>query len=153
MRISKPPELKIPPQIAKDKSTEQTIVSQLEEKGPVNEEAKPIYKRTLSGGLQSPKAAVPKKAILERIKSKRKSSSYQLGHQLSLKNWCTGAGPRIGCVTDYPVELRVQALEFMDLSPRECTPLGSSRILSGLSPRPIMSPTYATSPISASTMV
>ncbi|KAJ6407598.1 hypothetical protein OIU84_010979 [Salix udensis] len=29
-----------------------------------------------------------------------------------------GAGPRIGCVADYPVEVRVQALEFVHLSPR-----------------------------------
>ena len=44
-------------------------------------------------------------------------SSYQLGHQLSSK-WSTGAGPRIGCVKDYPLEVRVQALEFVNLSPR-----------------------------------
>ncbi|XVF07714.1 hypothetical protein REPUB_Repub06bG0163400 [Reevesia pubescens] len=75
------------------------------------------YKRTLSGGLQSPRAEVPKKAILERINSKKAAKSYQLGHQLSLK-WSTGAGPRIGCVADYPVELRQQALEFVSLSPR-----------------------------------
>ncbi|GMJ12054.1 hypothetical protein like AT3G52870 [Hibiscus trionum] len=75
------------------------------------------YKRTLSGGLQSPRTEVPKKAILERINSKKALKSYQLGHQLSLK-WSTGAGPRIGCVADYPVELRQQALEFVNLSPR-----------------------------------
>ncbi|KAL0555358.1 hypothetical protein IC582_009302 [Cucumis melo] len=75
------------------------------------------YKRTLSGGLKSPRADVPKKAILQRINSKKIVNSYQLGHQLSLK-WTTGAGPRIGCVADYPVELRVQALELVNLSPR-----------------------------------
>ncbi|PKA52449.1 hypothetical protein AXF42_Ash020410 [Apostasia shenzhenica] len=94
------------------------------------------YKRTLSGGLQSPKADISKQVILERIKSKRESSSYQLGHQLSLK-WCSGAGPRIGCVADYPVELRLQALEFTNLSPRISPPTPShSRRFSCLSPTP-----------------
>ncbi|KAL3532068.1 hypothetical protein ACH5RR_005589 [Cinchona calisaya] len=79
------------------------------------------YKRTLSGGLQSPKAEVPKTAILQRINSKKAASSYQLGKQLSLK-WSTGVGPRIGCVADYPRELRIQALELTNLSPRpSCT--------------------------------
>ncbi|XP_051113901.1 IQ domain-containing protein IQM3-like [Andrographis paniculata] len=75
------------------------------------------YNRSLSGGLQSPKADVPKTAILQRISSKKAVKSYQLGHQLSAK-WSTGAGPRIGCVADYPVELRLQALELTNLSPR-----------------------------------
>ncbi|KAK7396660.1 hypothetical protein VNO78_17816 [Psophocarpus tetragonolobus] len=75
------------------------------------------YTRTLSGGLQSPRAVVPKTAILQRINSKKASKSYQLGHQLSLR-WSTGAGPRIGCVADYPVELRTQALEMLNLSPK-----------------------------------
>ncbi|XP_050228636.1 IQ domain-containing protein IQM3 [Mercurialis annua] len=75
------------------------------------------YKRTLSGGLQSPRAEVPKKAILHRINSKKAAKSYQLGNQLSLK-WSTGAGPRIGCVADYPAEVRAQALEFVNLSPK-----------------------------------
>ncbi|XP_057965563.1 IQ domain-containing protein IQM3-like [Malania oleifera] len=80
-------------------------------------ETRSTYKRTLSGGLQSPKAEVPKNAILQRINSKKAASSYQLGHQLTMK-WSTGAGPRIGCVADYPKELRIQALEFVNLSPR-----------------------------------
>ncbi|URD93578.1 hypothetical protein MUK42_00672 [Musa troglodytarum] len=67
------------------------------------------YKRNLSGGLKSPIPEVPEKAILERINSKRKTRSYQLGHQLSNK-WCSGAGPRIGCVADYPLQVRLQAL-------------------------------------------
>ncbi|VVB05518.1 unnamed protein product [Arabis nemorensis] len=75
------------------------------------------YQRTLSGGLVSPKADVPQKAILQRINSKKLSRSLQLGHQLMLK-WSTGAGPRIGCAADYPVELRTQALELVNLSPR-----------------------------------
>ncbi|KFK34532.1 hypothetical protein AALP_AA5G158200 [Arabis alpina] len=75
------------------------------------------YQRTLSGALESPKADVPQKALLQRINSKKQSKSLQLGHQLMLK-WSTGAGPRIGCAADYPVELRTQALELVNLSPR-----------------------------------
>lgn len=92
------------------------------------------YKRTLSGGLKSPKADVPKKAILQRINSKKIANSYQLGHQLSLK-WTTGAGPRIGCVADYPIELRAQALEFVNLSPRTPTLSDSNRMAGFPAPR------------------
>lgn len=55
-------------------------------------------------------------SILKRINSRKEMNSYQLGHQLA-RSWSTGAGPRIGCVADYPVELRAQALEFMHLNP------------------------------------
>lgn len=79
------------------------------------ERAKVTYHRTLSGGLHNPKGTdVPQKAILERIKSKSETESYQLGLKLSLK-WSTGAGPRIGCVKDYPTKLRMQALEMVHL--------------------------------------
>jgi hypothetical protein len=108
------------------------------------EQAKPAYQRTLSGGLQSPKSTeVPHHAILERMKSKGESKSYQLGHRLSLK-WSTGAGPRIGCVKDYPMELRTQALEMVDLSPMGSTPPASRRLPPWFSP---------TSPTSALTSV
>lgn len=79
------------------------------------------YKRSLSGGLRSPKTDVPRKAILQRINSKKAVKSYQLGHQLSNK-WSTGAGPRIGCIADYPLEVRLQALELTNLSPRTGSP-------------------------------
>ncbi|MCL7050869.1 hypothetical protein MKW94_003577 [Papaver nudicaule] len=92
--------------------------------GPTKILRKASYKRTLSGGLQSPRADVPKEAILKRINSKKSDSSYQLGRKLSRK-WSTGAGPRIGCVADYPPEIKQQALEFVDLSPR--TPIATSR--------------------------
>lgn len=107
---------------------------------------RPSYQRTLSGGLQSPRATqVPQRAILERMKSKGElSKSYQLGHRLSLK-WSTGAGPRIGCVKDYPMELRMQALEMVDLSPRglSSTPSPSRKL-----PPPCFSPTKVASPTS-----
>lgn len=85
--------------------------------GAPEEQAKLTYQRTLSGGLCSPKAIdVPEKEILERINSKNESESYQLGHKLSMK-WSSGAGARIGCVNDYPAELRMQAMEMAGLSP------------------------------------
>ena len=110
---SVPPEVILPPNTTEDNEGENAPA----------EQAKPTYQRTLSGGLQSPRATgVPQKAILERIKSKSESKSYQLGHKLSMK-WSTGAGPRIGCVKDYPAELRTQAMEMVDLSPRASTTL------------------------------
>lgn len=106
---SETPEVKLAKEVKKSSASKTTELSLVETKSN--------YKRTLSGGLQSPKAEVPKSKILERINSKKASKSYQLGHQLSRK-WSTGAGPRIGCVADYPEELRFQALEFVNLSPR-----------------------------------
>ncbi|XP_073288038.1 IQ domain-containing protein IQM3-like [Primulina huaijiensis] len=98
---------------------------------PSSPEVRTEYKRTLSGGLQSPKADVPKMAILQRINSKNAAKSYQLGHQLPIK-WSTGAGPRIGCVADYPVELRLQALELTNLSPRTCSSLPTPKRIGAL---------------------
>ncbi|XP_042406377.1 IQ domain-containing protein IQM3-like [Zingiber officinale] len=121
--ISKAPQLVLPTEVTKSATEEPTSKLPADD-GTAHAE----YKRTLSGGLRSPRPDVPKKAILERINSKQKASSYQLGHQLSLK-WCSGAGPRIGCVADYPVEVRMQALEFVNLSPRVTTP---SKIQTGV---------------------
>ena len=42
---------------------------------------------------------------------------FDVGQRLSCK-WTTGAGPRIGCVRDYPTELQSRALEQVQLSPR-----------------------------------
>lgn len=74
---------------------------------------------------------IPKEAILERINSKKGTESFQLGKQLSCK-WTTGAGPRIGCVRDYPSELQFRALEQVNLSPRS---IGHSRSTGGLGRR------------------
>lgn len=60
---------------------------------------------------------IPKEKIIKRINSHKGLKSYQLGKQLSCK-WTTGAGPRIGCVRDYPLELQVRVLEDVNLSPR-----------------------------------
>ncbi|KAK8615260.1 hypothetical protein V6N13_069037 [Hibiscus sabdariffa] len=61
--------------------------------------------------------AIATESILQRINSKKGMKSYQLGKQLSCK-WTTGAGPRIGCVRDFPSELQFRALEQVNLSPR-----------------------------------
>ncbi|KAK6778523.1 hypothetical protein RDI58_025241 [Solanum bulbocastanum] len=71
------------------------------------------YKRSLSGSLQIPIAEVPRTPILRRIHSEKSTKSYQLPLV-----WSTGAGPRIGCFTNFPAELRWQALELTNLSPR-----------------------------------
>ncbi|KAG8647073.1 hypothetical protein MANES_09G059000v8 [Manihot esculenta] len=119
---SEPPKLDILNE-ERDSTSEPSEVAQTKSRGE--------YTRTLSGGLQSPRAEVPKNAILHRINSKKAAKSYQLGHQLSLK-WSTGAGPRIGCVADYPVEVRLQALEFVNLSPRRSPTPSSYRQIAGL---------------------
>ncbi|CAI9101022.1 OLC1v1038243C1 [Oldenlandia corymbosa var. corymbosa] len=60
---------------------------------------------------------IPKEKILKRILSHKSLKSYQLANQLSCR-WTTGAGPRIGCVRDYPSELQARGLELVHLSPR-----------------------------------
>lgn len=81
-------------------------------------------------------AFVPQELILRRINSKKEMKSYQLGKQLSFK-WTTGAGPRIGCVRDYPSELQFRALEQVNLSPRSA---GASKFCS---PRTNLGPKFA----------
>ncbi|XP_031255700.1 IQ domain-containing protein IQM1-like [Pistacia vera] len=46
--------------------------------------------------------------------------SFDVGKRLPC-NWTTGAGPRIGCVRDYPADLQSRALEQVSLSPRPPT--------------------------------
>ncbi|KAJ8899993.1 hypothetical protein K2173_024104 [Erythroxylum novogranatense] len=60
---------------------------------------------------------IPKEKIMKRIDSHKGMKSYQLAKQLSSK-WTTGAGPRIGCMRDYPPELQLLVLEQSHLSPR-----------------------------------
>ncbi|CAN6555902.1 unnamed protein product [Malus baccata var. baccata] len=81
--------------------------------------------------------AIPRESILKRINSHKGMKSFQLGRQLSCK-WTTGAGPRIGCVRDYPSELQFRALEHVNLSPRSAArsrSYFSPRTTSALSPR------------------
>lgn len=80
---------------------------------------------------------IPKEKIMLRITSHKEMKSYQLANQLSCK-WTTGAGPRIGCVRDYPLELQMRGLEDVCLTPRSShsTPRRSSRPGSFSGPAP-----------------
>ncbi|KAL2535159.1 calmodulin-binding family protein [Abeliophyllum distichum] len=82
---------------------------------------------------------IPKEKIMKRINSHKGLKSYQLAKQLSCK-WTTGAGPRIGCVRDYPSELQLRVLEEVNLSPRSTfsSPRRTARpILGGLNSSPL----------------
>uniref|UniRef100_A0A5B6ZY02 Calmodulin-binding family protein n=1 Tax=Davidia involucrata TaxID=16924 RepID=A0A5B6ZY02_DAVIN len=68
--------------------------------------------------------------------------AFNLAKRLSCK-WSTGAGPRIGCVRDYPTELQFRALEQVNLSPRVASgPIGNY----GPIPSPRPSPKVRLSP-------
>ncbi|KAI9154000.1 hypothetical protein LWI28_019579 [Acer negundo] len=67
--------------------------------------------------FEEEESPISKDKIMERIDSHKGMKSYQLAQQLSSK-WSTGAGPRIGCMRDYPSELRFRVLEHANLSPR-----------------------------------
>ena len=45
------------------------------------------------------------------------ASELDFSKMVSFK-WCTGVGPRIGCVGNYPEHLKSRALEQVNLSPR-----------------------------------
>ncbi|KAI3688083.1 hypothetical protein L1987_81790 [Smallanthus sonchifolius] len=61
---------------------------------------------------------IPKEKIMQRINSHKETKSFQLAKHLSCR-WSTGAGPRIGCVRDYPSELQFRALEEVLLPPKQ----------------------------------
>ncbi|KAE9601606.1 hypothetical protein Lal_00040684 [Lupinus albus] len=68
--------------------------------------------------------------------------AFNLSNKLSHK-WCSGAGPRIGCVRDYPEHLQSRALEQLNLSPKP----NSSRLNNyGPIPSPRPSPKVRMSP-------
>ncbi|XP_008793286.2 IQ domain-containing protein IQM1-like [Phoenix dactylifera] len=64
----------------------------------------------------------------------QKPMTIELSKCLSCK-WTTGAGPRIGCVREYPTDLQFKALEQVNLSPRIIpSPVGNKGPIP--SPRP-----------------
>jgi hypothetical protein len=89
------------------------------------------YKRSLSGEFEIQRLEIPPNKLLQRINSKMAIQSYQLGKQLSFK-WSSGVGPRIGCVADYPPELRDKALEMVN-TPRGTSP-STSELPKSISP-------------------
>ncbi|KAG1330180.1 IQ domain-containing protein IQM1 [Cocos nucifera] len=67
----------------------------------------------------------------------QKPMRIELSKCLSCK-WTTGAGPRIGCVREYPADLQSKALEQVNLSPRIIpSPVGNNK---GPIPSPRPSP-------------
>lgn len=68
---------------------------------------------------------------------------FSMARRLSCK-WTSGAGPRIGCVRDYPMELQFQALEQVNLSPRVASGPGYGK--NGPIPSPRPSPKVRLSP-------
>lgn len=119
-------------QTAAPKETSEVVGSGSTEIEKCEEEAATAQPESSEGDQEAAEeqAAVPREKILQRINSKKEMKSYQLGKQLSFK-WTTGAGPRIGCVRDYPPELQLQALEQVNLSPR-CSTAAASRFASPL---------------------
>jgi hypothetical protein len=77
---------------------------------------------------------ISKEKIMQRIDSHKGMKSYQLAKCLSSK-WATGAGPRIGCMRDYPSELQFRVLEQANLSPRSRSVNASPRAFSHCSPK------------------
>ncbi|KAE8674977.1 TMV resistance protein N-like [Hibiscus syriacus] len=111
--------------------------SDLEDGYETEEEAKASEQRTDELHVDNKVEDIPKESILKRINSKKGMNSYQLGKQLSCK-WTSGAGPRIGCVREYPSELQFRALEQVNLSPRSASyqkVYFSPRPTSSLSPK------------------
>ncbi|KAL1550064.1 IQ domain-containing protein IQM6-like [Salvia divinorum] len=75
-----------------------------------------ISKENLFEEEEEEEKAVSEEKIMKRINSNKGIRSYELAQSLCCK-WTTGAGPRIGCVRDYPVELQLRALQEVCFSP------------------------------------
>ena len=86
------------------------------------------------GDEEDDEEPIPKEKIMQRIDSHKGMKSYQLAQQLSSK-WATGAGPRIGCMRDYPSELQFRVLEQANLSPKSRSANASPRTSSRFSPK------------------
>ncbi|KAL4311432.1 hypothetical protein GQ457_01G048670 [Hibiscus cannabinus] len=102
-----------------------------------DKDSNPMVRDDKTDGHDQNVEVVAEESILQRINSKKGMKSYQLGKQLSCK-WTTGAGPRIGCVRDFPSELQFRALEQVNLSPRSngyTKSYFSPRYTSGLNPK------------------
>lgn len=92
-----------------DETAEEFYTPQLNFHATNNSKAAEVY--------EMKEETVPEESISQRINLHKETKSFQLGKQLSC-NWSTGAGPRIGCLRDYPTRLQCHALEEVNLSPR-----------------------------------
>ncbi|KAI6671765.1 hypothetical protein NL676_006650 [Syzygium grande] len=82
---------------------------------------------------------------LDRIEAEEDEPVCKSGKPLRLK-WSTGAGPRIGCMREYPSSLQFQALEHAKLSPRSLGANDSLTCNGGPIPSPRPSPRIHLSP-------
>lgn len=89
-----------------------------------NEQAMDVAKVVeLAIRASTPKAKASQEPSTEA--ASKPDAAFALGRRLSCK-WSTGAGPRIGCVRDYPADLQSRALEQVNLSPRVVpSPIGN----------------------------
>ncbi|PHT43444.1 hypothetical protein CQW23_17469 [Capsicum baccatum] len=78
--------------------------------------------KTPDAYLSDPDFSASKEEENKIIHSHISMKSYHLAHQLSTCRWTTGAGPRIGCMRDYPYELQFRVMEEVQLSPRTAFP-------------------------------
>lgn len=92
------------------------------EESSMDEEVFMVSKSNLfiGGQEEDENDPIPREKIMKRINSHKGMKSYQLACQLSTR-WTTGAGPRIGCMRDYPPELQFRILEQQNMSPRTRT--------------------------------
>ncbi|XP_038701546.1 IQ domain-containing protein IQM6-like [Tripterygium wilfordii] len=111
-----------------------------------------VSKLNLFGEDEEDEKPVPKEKIMKRIDSHKTMNSYQLAQHLSSK-WSSGAGPRIGCMRDYPSELQFRVLEQANLSPRSRHANASPHTTNRLSPSPLSKETTTgRSPLAADKM-
>ncbi|KAF7837902.1 casein kinase 1-like protein 1 [Senna tora] len=96
----------------------------------------------INKGEDSNVMTVPAEVAKVGDEKKVEAPIFDFSQRLSCK-WSTGAGPRIGCVRDYPEHLQSRALEQVSLSPRPT----SSRLANyGPIPSPRPSPKVRVSP-------
>ncbi|KAK2636913.1 hypothetical protein Ddye_031705 [Dipteronia dyeriana] len=97
------PEPDVPKEVLEKLSTESLEVKQTQTKSN--------YERTLSGGLQSPRAEVPKKAILDRINPKKAVQSHLSG-QLELAQGDAETWSHFQSRTCFQVPMKLNSLHI-----------------------------------------
>lgn len=97
------------------------------QKCSVDDDAYPSFKKSNDTAVDSmeKEEVAGKSTSLNRIRGEVKDLSLNTTpvpafefSRIPSSKWTTGAGPRIGCVLDYPANLQSKALEQVNLSPR-----------------------------------
>ncbi|KAJ9537024.1 hypothetical protein OSB04_029757 [Centaurea solstitialis] len=99
------------PPISEDIKEEESVLS---ERVEVDEKLK---KNESIGGSSEPKIRRTQESHTRKDQFKEGGSVVPV-RKPAIVEMVNGVGPRIGCIADYPLELRLQALEFTNLSPR-----------------------------------